>query len=391
MTDNGPIEKSLFNLLEYIEREKYLGYDPYDVLQSKLFKQPLFKNNKWIRFGVQQFGKRFPISIRPLLGVNKSLNPVTLGLCIQGYSELYKIFPERQQTYAAIIDGLIDRLVKLIPEGYHGSCWGYNFDWEARYLKVPAYQPTIVATGLISNALFLWYKTSGSKWAFELCNGASEFILNDINRTYNGDGNFCFSYSPFDKLKVFNASMKGVRTLSQIYSVTKDAVLKSTAEKAASYVMSGQREDGAWVYSTQDSGGWVDNYHTGYILDCLDEFIRCTGDQKFIPQMERGFIFYRRNFFTDAGIPKFYDRKIYPVDSTSAAQSILTLIRFGELELAKKVAGWMIANMQSVNGNFYFRKFSGYTIRTSFMRWSNAWMFAALGSLLSGVKQLKEI
>ena len=42
----------------------------------------------------------------------------------------------------------------------------------------------------------------------------------------------------------------------------------------------------------------------------------------------------------------------------------------------------LIDNMQGADGSFYFRKFKWYTNRTSFMRWSNAWMFAALSYLL---------
>ena len=51
------------------------------------------------------------------------------------------------------------------------------------------------------------------------------------------------------------------------------------------------------------------------------------------------------------------------------------------LNWQKKVASWMIENMQKNNGSFKFRKFRKYTINTSFMRWSNAWMLAALSNL----------
>ena len=34
---------------------------------------------------------------------------------------------------------------------------------------------------------------------------------------------------------------------------------------------------------------------------------------------------------------------------------------------------------------FYFRKFKHYTIKTPFMRWSQAWMFVALSNLLGKI------
>ena len=60
-------------------------------------------------------------------------------------------------------------------------------------------------------------------------------------------------------------------------------------------------------------------------------------------------------------MPKFYDKNPFPVDYTSASQSLLTLVRFGDLELAEKVATWMINNMQDKQGYFYSRKFESHT------------------------------
>jgi hypothetical protein len=82
-------------------------------------------------------------------------------------------------------------------------------------------------------------------------------------------------------------------------------------------------------------------------------------------------------------MPGFYASKAYPADCTAGGQTMLTLTRFGDREDALKVAGWMINNMQSPGGSFYYRKHRYYTVKTSFMRWSDAWMFAALAGLLS--------
>ena len=88
-------------------------------------------------------------------------------------------------------------------------------------------------------------------------------------------------------------------------------------------------------------------------------------------------------------IPKFYDLKIHPIDCTSAAQSILTLTKFGEENIASNIATYMIDNLQNEDGYFYFRKFKYYQIKTSYMRWSNAWMFAALTLLLYNLDETK--
>lgn len=372
------IEESLNKLKIYIEKENYQGYDPYDALNSPLFKLPFFRSNKLIRFYLQQFGKRFPVNLRSLLSIGKSVNPVTLGLCVQAYSCLY--LSAKENLFLENIKHLINELEKLIPEGYHGACWGYNFDWEARNAKIPAYQPTVVATGIISNALFEYYKITKNEKALELFLSACSFVLQDLNRTYN-DETFCFSYSPFDNQKVLNASMKGSRMLAQAYSITKNHEFLYEAKKSVGFVINKQDSDGSWSYSDKREN--IDNYHTGYILDCLDEFIKCTGDKDYCENLNMGIEFYKENFFEEDGFPKFFSNDKFPLDCTAGAQSILTLIRFGEIDLAEKTAEYLIRNMQDKVGFFYFRKFKNYTIKTSFMRWSNAWMFLALSCLIS--------
>ncbi len=116
-------------------------------------------------------------------------------------------------------------------------------------------------------------------------------------------------------------------------------------------------------------------------MDCLDEYQKLTNDYDYSANIKKGYQFYRESFIEPNGAPKFYHNKKYPIDCTAAAQTILTTIRFGDVEIAKKVAEFICETMQKPNGSFKFRKFKKYIITTSFMRWSDAWMFAALAYL----------
>ncbi len=367
-------------LKEYIESNNYKGYDPYDALKSPYFKLPFLKSNKLARFGTQQLVKRLPFSIRPLLFVPKGYNPVTLGLSIQAYAYLYKAEPDIKDSYFQKIETLIEEITKLIPTGFSGACWGYDFDWEARHAKIPAYQPTVVATGIITNALFIAHQITGNIKAKELVLSAADFVTKDLKRTHKGDS-FCFSYSPFDQQQVFNASMKGARVLAQAYSLSDNTEHRILAKQAVDFVVSHQKENGSWGYSLANAGGWTDNYHTGYVLDCLDDYQKLSKDFSYSENLDIGYAFYIQHFITLEGAPKFYYNNVFPIDCTSASQTILTTTRFGDIEKAKKVAKYMFKNMQKTNGSFKFRKFKYYTISTSFMRWSDAWMFVALSNL----------
>ena len=43
---------------------------------------------------------------------------------------------------------------------------------------------------------------------------------------------------------------------------------------------------------------------------------------------------------------------------------------------------WPVEGVVGENGGFYFRKYKNHTEKISFMRWSNAWMFAGMATLL---------
>jgi hypothetical protein len=374
------LSESLNRLQQYIEAEEFKGFDPYDALKSPIFKLPFLRSNKFLRFGTQQMVKRIPFNTRPLLLIPKGYNPVTLGLCIQAYSYLYLSEGAKKNRYLENIDFLVDELIRLIPDNFSGACWGYDFDWEARNAKIPAYQPTVVATGIIANALFIAHKIIGHNESKKLVQSAAKFIVNDLNRSYKNES-VCFSYSPFDNQQVFNASMKGARLLSQAYYFNRDPKLLQLAKRAVEFVVSHQKGDGSWGYSLSKKGDWSDNYHTGYVLDCLDEYQKLSNDFTFSDQLKRGYSFYIKNFITEIGIPKFYSNKIYPIDCTAASQFILTTTRFGDISLATRSAEWMSENMQKSTGSFRFRKYKHYSNSTSFMRWSDAWLFAALSYL----------
>lgn len=378
------LRATVIKLQEYIERNDYRGYDPYDGLNSPLYKLPVLRSNKKIRFFSQQLIKRSPLNLRKIIFVPKSIDPVTLGLCLQAYTYLQDAIHEHKDEYALAIEKLLNQLYSSKSQTYRNTCWGYGFPWESRYFSLPPYDPTLVATAIIVNALYENYKTNDSERIMNIIIDAGKFVLEDINRSYAENGSFCFSYSPYDNEKIYNASMKGVRILSFIYELTREDMYKETAAKAADFVIKKQNQDGSWFYSDSRHGGWIDNYHTGYILDCLGDFIKlcnpATND--YTESFKKGSLFYLNNFFQNGTIPKIYDKKIYPVDSTAAAQSIFTLIRMDEMETATNVAEWMIDNMQNDDGSFSYRKYKNHTVKTSFMRWSNAWMFAGLSLLL---------
>jgi hypothetical protein len=373
------LAESLRRTESYMARERFRGYDPYDALLSPLFRLPILRSNKVARLGAQQVLRRLPVNIRPLLRIPRGYNPVTLGLALQGYAYLNATDAERADYHRAQALFCLDELKRLRTPGYSGGCWGYDFPWTARYGDLGTFTPTIVATGIITNALFRAYELLGIEEAFALCQSAASFVLRDLQRMTYPDGSFCWGYFPSDRQRVINATMKGARLCAQVHSVSGDEELAEAALLTARFAAQHQRADGAWPYAVEDPRDWVDNFHTGYILESFKEYARLTGDRQFDEVVSRGWNYYRAHFFDHDCVPRYFDTKTYPVDVTACAESVIVLSEFADDGTRDRVASWVIGNMQKPDGSFIYQIRRRHTNRIAYMRWGTAWMFAALG------------
>jgi len=319
--------------------------------------------------------------MRPLFAIKKEINPVTLGLSLQAYGYLSMIFPERSIQYEMKSLQILELLNNIASKGWSGISWGYNFDWEAKYAKIPKYTPTVVATGFITHGMYEYQRIHSNPVIKKMILDSALFVVSDLNKTIDEDGTFCWSYSPNDKQCVLNATAKGARLLTEAFLLSGNSRLLDPARLTLQYVAQHQNSDGSWPYSIGDTRSWVDNHHTGYVLDCFFEYAEITSDHSFDEVIRRGFKYYLNDLFVNNRIPKYYNNSIYPLDCTAAAQAIITLCKFKQYELATNVAGYTFERLATSNGAFYYRDYKYFRDTNIYMRWSVAWMFSALSYL----------
>jgi hypothetical protein len=383
------IRHSFTLLKSYVEQEKFKGWDPYDGLNSKVFQKSPFRKLPLARLAWIQLFKRSPINLRSIALVEKGFNSKGLGLFLSGYCNLYKNDP--REEYKEKIFFLADQIEQLHSKGYSGICWGYNFDWQARAFFQPRYTPTVVATTYVGYALLDAYDLFQQEQWLMNARSSCDFVLKDLNRTYDQSGDFCFSYSPLDRTQVYNASLLGSRLLARVYSYTKEAELIESSKKSVSFCCKQQKENGAWSYGTLPFHQWIDNFHTGFNLECLHEFEKYTGDTSFNGYLEKGMEYYIQTFFTEKGQPKYYHDKLYPIDIHSPAQLIITLGRMGKIaehnELLSRVLYWTIEHMQDSRGYFYYQLKKTGSSKIPYMRWAQAWMFFGLSYYLTNLNK----
>lgn len=377
------VERTIEKLVAYCQASDWAGYDPYDALNSELVSALPFLNGRLPRIAITQALKRSPINIRPLLRVRPAQNSKAIALLLSAFLKLSRMGPpDRTQ----LIDLMIERLAALACQGTPYWCWGYGFAWQGRTKMVPAGAPNLVCTVFVANALLDAHEDRGDESFLSMAMSAAGYLLKEL---YWTDGHLAagFAYPlPSFRDRVHNANLLAAALLCRVYSYTGDASLLEPALRVTRSSVTQQHADGSWNYGEAPSQRWIDNFHTGYNLCALRSIARDADTSEFDASLRRGFQFYRTHFIRANGTVRYFSDRTYPIDSHCVAQSIITLLTFRDIDptavpAAHSVFRWAMDHMWDDRGFFYYRVLRFYTIRTSYMRWSQAWMLLALAEL----------
>lgn len=375
------IDEATSALLSYCHKRDYSGYDPYDALNSPLLRA-VSLGMKYPRIAVTQGVKKLPWNLRKLFLIPKGHNPKGLGLFLWSYAKLHSIDP--RDEYLERIEHILDLLEKCKGTENHGNGWGYNFPWQSRAFYVPRYTPTIVNSCFVGHALIDTFRLTGSQRAIDMALPIKEFLLKDLHRTPHGE-TFCFSYTPIDRLIVHNANLLGASLLIRLNEIEPDSDARSASLASLAYSIQHQREDGSWWYADTDYQQWIDSFHTGFNLQCIQYFLDGNEATEYQAAFDLGTRYYAENFFLEDGTAKYFHDRTYPIDVHSFAQAIVFFSQQGGTyrELVDRVANRFLEMFRDAKGFFYFQVKPNHTIKIPYMRWSQSWSLHALTHYLA--------
>lgn len=367
-------------LLSALKDDAYAGYDPFDLLNSKLLKAtPLYKS-ELIRLVWLQVGKRSPINLRPLLAVPKRRNPKGIGLIISGLLEDYKRTSEASylEEATALGEWLLEN--RCDPEQWKHSCWGYHFDWQARAFYVPAGKPNIITTVYVARALRDLHQASGEDRFLQAAISSASFLTEFL---FNADaeGGY-FSYIPGETAFVHNASLWGAAWCTEVGFLIGDDSLKEKAAMALERSVSAQADDGSWVYGTRSHHQFIDSFHTGYNLEALSIIRKVTGNTELDSVIKRGYQYYKETFFLADGTARYYNNNTYPIDFHCVSQALLTFLEIGgkdDIEMCDKVIDFAVSSLYDARKKmFIYQKNRFFDNRINYIRWTQAWAYYSL-------------
>lgn len=409
MTDQ--IGQTLGRVLEWSRERDYAGHSKHDALNSPFLSAVTLKN-KILRLVAIQALMRFPWNVRGLFGVPKLRNPKGIGLFAHALLDLSEHLGEAGADYRAQAETLLQWLIDHPSPWADGSGtselagrgWGYHYPWQDVGFFQPRHFPNRVVSCWIGFAFVRAFEVTGEARYLDVAREIVSFVLDNPKRLEDTPEQLCLSYVPLEEIDwaVMDVSALSASLCAQVARHTGDGDLQKTARRLMAFVVDKQTDYGAWFYTwpSGDSHITHDNYHTGIIVDCLADYMTCSGDHEFEPAYRMGLDYYRDALFMPDGAPKWMNNKVFPHDVHGAAAGILCFTRakkfFAEhaaspdtlrakaaLEMAGRVERWALKNLYRDEGCFMHQKGRFMTRRYCLMRWCNAWMCKAMAFKLS--------
>ncbi len=381
----NPYYNSFLKLEEWLNLNGWKGYDPYDIKGSKYYLKS--QRIPLIRHLLSNGIELFPKFSRSIFSIQPTYNAKAMALFARGYLNLYRSLCD--EKYLEKARYCLSWLLSNPSKGYSGYCWGYPFDWQS-VIFIPKGTPSGVVTSQAAHAFIDAYEILREEKYLEAAKSSISFFLHDLNQDLTSTDSLCFSYTPLDNYHVHNANLWVASVLLRISKYYPEFDFQNIALKAYNYTLRCQNGDGSWIYwgPPDTYNSVIDNYHTGFVLECLNIARKSLDNIPHIHQsLGRGLDFYKTHLFLDDGTPRLTDKSTFPIDIHSCAQAIITFSELTEFQpeskkMAEKVANWTITNMQDLSGYFYYRKYRNHTNKMPYLRWGQAWMIRAMSYLV---------
>jgi hypothetical protein len=360
--------RAFTELLGVLIEGDFRGWDPYDALSSPLLRR--LGVTPSARQALVQALRRSPVNLRPLLAVRRQAHLKGLALAASACAAAGR------SGHAA---GLAARVLALSMATDAGIAWGYNFDVQTRWGYYRAGQPNAVATVFAAHALLDVAELTGQPEFDEAARAAVSFCHAELLADCGGDR--FFAYYRGASAPIHNANL----LVAGLIARTGSEAAMSAAGDAIAYTLARQRADGSWPYGDGTSVGWVDGYHSAYVLDDLRRWHRATGDEATRAALETGLRYYLDRLIDRDGAARATSEARFPVDIHACATAITVLSRLRDVDddalpAAERVLRWTLAHMRRPDGRFAYQRHRRYQNSVPYVRWNDCHMLLALAS-----------
>ena len=361
------------------EERDWRGFDPYDALNSPAAGLLALGPPLGRRLFTQAV-KLSPLNLRPALGIRPAWNAKALGLVASGYARLWAAERDERARVAAL--RWLAQLERMSTKDASGLGWGYHFPVQTRVFAYARETPNTIATSFVAQAQLDCWELLGDERARDAGVAAARFLA---ARMLAPAPTPYFRYLAAEDELVHNANLLACAVLARAARVAGASGLLEPVRRALEATLVAQREDGSWPYAAGAGHGWVDNFHTGYVLDSLAECARSLHEAS--EPLRRGVAFWSARMFLPDGTPKYTPDRIHPLDGHCYATAVDTWLAIaahdrGAREQAERAARVLVEQALEPAGYVRFQRRRGWSSRVAFVRWTTAPAFRALAGVL---------
>ncbi|HTX22420.1 MAG TPA: glycosyltransferase [Candidatus Aquilonibacter sp.] len=311
--------------------------------------------------------------------------PIADAHFAMGFACLHRATGERRYLDRAVHFLKVLEQARCPAYAHHG--WGYPFDWQTQGGILAAGTPLITTTPYCYEAFDAVYRIDGNPiWRTIMRSTAEHALLDYVDHETRPGAASC-TYTPHDGEYVVNASAYRAALLLQAYETFGDERYRQAAERNLAFVLDNQSNDGSWPYAVDGKRGFIDHFHTCFVLKGLAKAERITGDAALTRAIERGVRYYVDRLFDEDGLPKPFARRprltVYRRELYDCAECLnlgfLLRGRFSQLDrVVDRTRDDILQNWVRPGGNFRSRKLLFGWDNVPMHRWGHSEMFRSL-------------
>lgn len=383
-------------LLQHIEEENYLGYDPYDFYLSPIAKY-LPKSILFLHLQ-----KLSPVNIRPLIGIRKGMVTKVYPLMIDSYLNLYQLtnnthyLDKAKEMYSNMMAAAVINKKDEIG-------WGRNYPFKTGGEIHDNKKPLAYLDARIGLAIIHLYDVTHDAILLPVVHRLITNILR-TGRVIRKDGHSFIGYSPDKNTRLtFNVSMVATELFCHYLDRTQQQTchidgydLRQVACDIIATMIHFQEPDGSWTYGFSAKGTTFvqRDFHQGFIIDSLYHIIPYIKEVELkndvLDTYQKGYQYLKDTQIDCHGAFFWRYPKKYPIDIHNQAQGILSLAINKEDDNGERlqlILDYTINTFWNHRKHcFSYQKWSWMKNTISYSRWCNAWMLYSMTTALCSGK-----
>ena len=394
MTQTIPVEQVRASVLRFVQWLDAYGETSYD--HQSFFASDLGRRAKALYYTNPALGT---LAVAPMILCEALVPsarklfwkpqrfPIADAHYAMGFAFLSQALGDEQYYSRAV--HFLEVLKETRSKGWANYCWGYPFNWETRHGTFQAETPFITSVPYVYEAFRQVHEIDGNPEWREIMESIAHHAADDYRDFRTSENASTCSYTPDMEPGVINASAYRAFLLTKAALDFSEERYRKIAERNLNFVLESQNPDGSWYYATDGQRGFVDHFHTCFVLKALAKIEAIAGNQQCTAAIGRGVDYYVKNLFDEQGLPKPFSRKprmtVYRRELYDYAECInLALLLQGRFPALDKILSRVIRleGWQKTDGSFRGRQLLIGWDNTPMHRWAQAQLFRSLSYLL---------